>query len=85
MNPPNAFELVPAPTGVPVPPVSGYATSGIDPLLVQLVMFVPLNVNVFVSAASNQMLNAGTLRGSNPQMLLDVANIVFSEQNIVGR
>ena len=38
---------------------------------------------VAVSAASSHSWHPGTDVGSNPQMLLDVANIVFSEQNIV--
>jgi hypothetical protein len=38
---------------------------------------------VALSAPSSHSVHPGILRGSNPQMLLDVPNIVLLEQNIV--
>ena len=53
-------------------------------LSLHAVIFDPERVNVDVSAASNHTTHPGIVRGSNPQMFLDVPIITCLEQNIVG-
>jgi len=52
-------------------------------LSTHVLMFDPeLNVIELESAPSNHNAHPTILRGSNPEMLLEVANIVYLEQNI---